>query len=135
MYTILQKLDNIERALHRYDEARQVSLDTVPYRATGDTSTVDHDEYMQEIFKSFLMFVLENPKDTTRVSLSDGDFNLSFVSDSATKKFNMNASNKKDDQLCTVTGTYDQPDIESEKFSTTFDEMSLKINSLWPAEE
>jgi hypothetical protein len=35
MYLILQKLDNIERALHRYDETRQVSFDTVPYRAAA----------------------------------------------------------------------------------------------------
>eukprot|EP00966_Prymnesium_polylepis_P027896 644947-Prymnesium_polylepis.1 len=88
MYLILQKLDNIERALHRYDETRQVSFDTV---------------------LKFCRLLWTGRPGRKTVSFSFNDINLDLISHNEAQ-CRVNASRKKEDgNICTATLNIDIP--------------------------
>lgn len=103
MYTILQKLDNIERALHHYDETRHVSLDNISYRS----ATVSQMNVQQ-----FMDLILNFLQSFNHLLWQDGDRNMSFSLNELSislrcngrePNFYMNASRKKsDDRRCNV---------------------------------
>jgi hypothetical protein len=116
MYTILEKLDNIERALHRYDETRQVSFDTVPYRAAAGNlgfSTADYFNItVQNLTLNFCRLLWTGQHVRKTVSFSFNDLNLDF-SHHNEPQFRVNAIRKKDDNRCTATFNIDIPTVPS----------------------
>jgi hypothetical protein len=123
MYTILQKLNNIERALHRYDEMRH-SIQS-PYRAgAGFGIRYSHLTVLEldlvliqpnfgttvrNLVHSFCKLIWSGASGTKTVSLSVSDFKLDLsFHDGA--QFRANASRKKHNgTLCTATINIDVP--------------------------
>ena len=115
MYTILQKLDNIERALHRYDETRQVSFDTVPYRAATQYTlpAIDVARFFDALFHFVfsLLRLIEMGGDTyTRFSYNE--INVSLTCKGNESKFRMNATRKKTDNQETKMANKETTDKE-----------------------
>jgi hypothetical protein len=133
MYTILQKLDNIECAIDRYDETKRISFDTVPYRSAAAGLGVDLaklEMIIDGFLQSFVKLVRnESGNDRKRISVSHNKFDLNLIYASETQ-FRMNASRKQTDSLrYIVTETYNLP--EAEKMSDTAKQIVGTLNELW----
>eukprot|EP00966_Prymnesium_polylepis_P299274 6915511-Prymnesium_polylepis.1 len=133
MYTILQKLDNIECAIDRYDETKRISFDTVPCRSAAAGLGVDLaklEMIIDGFLQSFVKLVRnESGNDRKRISVSHNKFDLNLIYASETQ-FRMNASRKQTDSLrYIVTETYNLP--EAEKMSDTAKQTVGTLNELW----
>jgi hypothetical protein len=111
MYTILQKLDNIERALHRF-ETRQKSIDTVPYRSADVTDIFK--QTIQAFLLSFFRIIWYAPENSSRksLSLSIQSINISLVTQDSKTEYHVNVTRKKDDgNICTAILERKIPDV------------------------